>query len=138
MISHTSTTVAAIDDADFDEILKLEHQRQKAMLTSDTDTLRTLISEGAIYIHSSGVVDSDESYLAPLKRGEASYESIDMQLSAARRLASDVYLLTGRAAIGLVHHGKRIPLDNLFMMVWKKSSAGWTMAAWQSTPVVRN
>jgi hypothetical protein len=127
-----------VGDADFDAILKLEEQRQKAMLTSDTDTLRTLISEGAIYIHSSGVVDSDESYLAPLKNGEAGYESIDVQLSAVRRLTSDIYLLAGRAVIDLVNRGKHVPLDNLFMMVWKKSPTGWTMATWQSTPVVKS
>jgi uncharacterized protein DUF4440 len=138
MISFTSNNVAPVGDADFDDILKLEQRRQDAMLASDTDTLRTLIAEGAIYIHSSGVVDSDETYLAPLKSGEASYESIDMQLSAARRLTCDTYLLAGRAAIGLVHQGKRIPLDNLFMMVWKKSLTGWMMATWQSTPVVKN
>ncbi|AHH18585.1 hypothetical protein NONO_c38010 [Nocardia nova SH22a] len=56
----------------------LERTRIAAMVAGDIDTLATLLNDSCVYIHSTGAVDTGQSYLDKLRRGEFGYDAIDV------------------------------------------------------------
>ncbi|NLS01603.1 nuclear transport factor 2 family protein [Rhizobium sp. P38BS-XIX] len=52
-------------------------KRAAAMIAGDIDGIAALLDERLIYTHSSGVVDTRESYIAALNRKEYIYHSVE-------------------------------------------------------------
>src|SRR5215469_14471598 len=59
-----------------DGILELEQRRFKAMCDGDADALGALLHDGLTYTHSSGTVDSKESYTRGVREKLWHYQSI--------------------------------------------------------------
>lgn len=135
MSLHIDANLAAHGDPDLGPLFKAEEARQQAMLAGDIEALASLLDDNAVYIHSSGVVDDEKSYLQPLRTGDVSYRAIDLTVTRLRYLAPSVVLLSGRATFDTVQFAQVKPLDNLFIMTWVRHADGWKMASWQSTPV---
>ncbi len=134
MSLHIDVNLTPADQADFMELFEAEERRERAMVSGDTSALAKLLAYDAIYIHSSADVDDEKSYLVPLQSRQIRYEAIDITVTKLRRLAAGVVLLSGRAVMQIIQHGRSRPLDNLFIMTWVKTADGWRMASWQSTP----
>jgi hypothetical protein len=54
-----------------------EEARRQAMLGADTRALAAMCAETLVYVHSSGVIDSRESYLQKLDGGALRYETLE-------------------------------------------------------------
>ena len=48
------------------------------MMQADVDAVAACLADDLIYIHSSGMIDTKESYLSALFAGQYVYESIDI------------------------------------------------------------
>ena len=59
-----------------DGILELEQRRFKAMCDGDADALGALLHDGLTYTHSSGALDSKESYTRGVREKLWDYRSI--------------------------------------------------------------
>lgn len=60
------------------DVVELERRRIGAMLARDVATLEGLFAPSCTYIHSTGAVDTGQSYLAKLAAGDFSYDAIDI------------------------------------------------------------
>ena len=138
MSLHINVDLTAADEAEFMDLFETEERREQAMMSGDTTALAKLLADDAIYIHSSGVVDDEKSYVVPLQSRQIQYDAIDITVTKLRRLGAGVVLLSGRAVMQTVQDGRSRPLDNLFIMTWVKTADGWRMASWQSTPAKVN
>jgi hypothetical protein len=116
------------------QIRALEQQRCDAMLAKDTAMLERLLDPELVYTHSSGVVDSKESYIAGLKdllwdykRIERSDEKIVIRHGAV--------LVFNRTQMNLDVSGVNKNLDNNTLGIWAKNEQGaWQFLALNSSP----
>jgi hypothetical protein len=138
MSLHINVDLTAADEAEFMDLFETEERREQAMMSGDTTALAKLLADDAIYIHSSAVVDDENSYVLPLQSRQIQYDAIDITVTKLRRLGAGVVLLSGRAVMQTVQNGQSRRLDNLFIMTWIKTADGWRMASWQSTPTKVN
>ena len=121
--------------ADSRETIRLlESRRYRAMCEGDTHTLEQLLGDSLIYTHSYGGADTKASYLDGIRSKKWVYRNIDRPIEDIQ-VHGDCAVVTGQVKIELLSDGKPKTLNSRFTNVWVKSSKGWQMVAWQSTPL---
>jgi ketosteroid isomerase-like protein len=112
------------------EILRLEDERYAAMLAKDVTALERLLDEQLVYVHSSGVADTRESYLRGL-RETWDYRRINRSDQTVR-VSGDTALVFNRLEIGIEVDGVRKELDNRALAVWVRRGGAWRLIGLQS------
>ena len=114
----------------------LEARRYEAMLAGDAEVLEGLLHPDLAYMHSTGELESRQSYLATLRAGSSSYKMIKYDEQTIR-IHGDVGLVFHHLEAEVVFEGNPRHLDNRLLAVWVSDAGGWKMLALQSGPVVR-
>lgn len=94
-----------------------EEQRRQAMLGGNIAALDGLLSEGLVYVHSTGGGDTKTTYLDKLASGNLKYLSLsfeDLQVHGA----GPVQVVTGRMSAEVSIGGQSKALRSLFLTVW--------------------
>jgi ketosteroid isomerase-like protein len=112
------------------EILRLEDERYAAMLAKDVKALERLLDEQLVYMHSSGVADTKESYLRGL-RETWDYRRIDRSDQTVR-VSGDTALVFNRLEISIKVGGEPKELDNRALAVWVRRDGAWRLIGLQS------
>lgn len=115
-----------------------EEQRRQAMMSGDIATLEALLSEGLIYVHSTGGRDTKTSYLDKMASGSLKYLSLsfeDLQVHGA----GPVQVVTGRMSAEVSIQGQSKAIRSLFLTVWMPElgtdgQQGLRMLAYQGAP----
>ena len=102
-------------------------------MKADTATLGGILSPDLTYMHSSGALDTKESFLSSLSSGKLKYNAIDE--SALRvRAYGDVAVVTGKAAVRAQRGDDQVALNLALTGVCAKAKDGvWRLVAWQTT-----
>ncbi len=110
----------------------LEAARRKAMLASDIEALRGLLDENLYYGHSTGDVDSRESYLAKISAGANVYEKLDIVVDRVMELADGAAMAIGtmKATVRLID--RTVDVHNNFITVWHRTHGRWQMVGHQT------
>ena len=98
-------------------VLIAEEQRRQAMLSGDIATLEALLSEGLVYVHSTGGRDTKTSYLDKMASGSLKYLTLsfeDLQVHAA----GPGEMVTGRMSAEVIIGGQSKAVLSLFLTVW--------------------
>jgi ketosteroid isomerase-like protein len=114
--------------------LRLDDERSRAMTTADTAALERLMSDDIVYTHSSGRLDSKQSFIASIASGTVKYRRIDRK-NVAATLRENFAILTGAAEIDVETGGKVLHLNLRFSNGWERTATGWQQIVWQSTPI---
>jgi Domain of unknown function (DUF4440) len=93
-----------IDQITQEIVRRWEQRRCEAMLAGDVPTLKDLLSEQAVYVHSTSARDSRASYLQKISSGalrylQLSFFDLDIQISEG------VVLVTGCMAATVLKDG---------------------------------
>ena len=64
-------------DTALDTVRALEDARIDAMCSQDAEALESLLSDSMVYVHSTGMVDTKESFLGHVRNGPIQYRSIE-------------------------------------------------------------
>lgn len=94
-----------------------EEQRRQAMLGGDIAVLEALLSEGLVYVHSTGGRDTKTTYLDKLASGSLKYLSLsfeDLQVHGE----GPVQVVTGRMSAEVSVQGQSKTIRSLFLTVW--------------------
>jgi len=118
------------------EILRLEDERYAAMLAKDVKTLERLLDGELVYMHSSGVADTKESYLRGLRERVWDYQRIG-RTDQTVKVSGDTALVFNRLAISIKVRGEQKELDNRALAVWVRRDGAWRLIALQSGAVPR-
>jgi hypothetical protein len=118
--------------------LMAEEQRRLAMLGGDIAALDGLLSEGLVYVHSTGGRDTKTTYLDKLASGSLKYLTLsfeDLQVHGA----GPVQVVTGRMSAEVSIQGQSKAIRSLFLTVWMPESGadgqqGLRMLAYQGAP----
>ncbi|WP_301850197.1 nuclear transport factor 2 family protein [Rhodococcus pyridinivorans] len=122
--THDATTI----------IRDLEDARYKAMLEHDLARFTELSHPELVYSHSSGGVDTLESYLDSMRSGIYEYHEVNHPIDFVR-IVDDVALVVGEMNADLTISGRPTTLRNKCLAVWKRTESGWRFLAYQPTPV---
>lgn len=122
--------------ADEKAVVAAEKARFEAQVSKNIDALNQLLADDLVYVHSSGNVDTKQSYIQSIKEGNSTYNSIDVQEQKVR--------LYGKTAIinGICYikrpavDGKNNDLKLRYTDVYVKKGGRWQMVTWQSFRMV--
>lgn len=115
-----------------DEILELEERRWAALTSSDVATLTSMYSPDLAYTHSNGMVDSRESYLAPIASGQVHYRAVRRSDVRVQR-HGDVAVVTGRADMDVDAGGGHLHPAMRYSAVWARADGPWQLICWHAT-----
>ena len=104
------------------------------MLAKDVKRLERLLDEQLVYVHSSGVADSKQSYLTGLREGVWEYQRIARTEQSAN-VSGDAALVFNRLAISIKVRGAQKELDNRALAVWLRRDGAWRLVALQSAAI---
>jgi hypothetical protein len=117
-----------------DVVRKRERSRIVAMLRGDTEAIADHLDDDLIYIHSTGAVDTKESYLQSLREGKFTYEAIDV-IDERHALGRNYVVLT--QVLSIIIRVGSLPgqrREAVATSVWKVSGREWKLVAMQATP----
>jgi len=115
-----------------DGILELEQRRFKAMCDGDADALGALLHDGLTYTHSSGAVDSKESYTRGVRDKLWDYHSVKAS-DAMVSLHGSAAVVHCRLRIDVTARGVPRNIESVALAVWV-DDGGWKCIAVHSTP----
>jgi hypothetical protein len=116
-----------------EKVITLEKQRFAAMMNKDTLFLRQVLADDLIYSHTSGEIDTKESFIRTIATGRLIYKKMDWQGAEVRAYKNTV-ILNGRMQISLGNNkdDKILELVIKYLDVYRKSGKSWKLVAWQS------
>lgn len=115
------------------EILALDRQRLDAMIAADVAALDRLLHRDLKYTHSSGTVDTKDSYIRGVREKLWHYQSIKTSDESVV-LCGDTALVHCRLQIDVVVGGADRKVDSRALTVWVKNGGRWQAVAVHSTP----
>ncbi|MGE3620886.1 MAG: nuclear transport factor 2 family protein, partial [Acidimicrobiia bacterium] len=108
-------------------------QRWQALVGGDYDHLERLFSDDMTYIHSNGMRDTKESYLAGLRKGTFRYTNVDRADTEVRDFGA-TQTFSGRAVATTESASGEMVTPLLYTAVWALVDGEWRFAAWHSCP----
>ncbi len=115
-----------------DEALQAEDARFKAQMSGDGAAMKKLFGDDLVYIHSSTVVDTKQSFIESITSGNVKYRSMSRGDSKVRTYGG-VAIVTGSAKFEVAVKGENRTLDLLYHAVWAKRAGGPQFISWQAT-----
>ena len=117
------------------EVEALERQRFAAQVSKDFDFLGRVFADDLIYTHSSGKIDSKETYINSIKEGKSVYDKIDVEELRIRpyndqksAVVNGTIFITQPTA-----DGKQTVVHIRYAVTYIKNKAhGWQLVMWQS------
>jgi hypothetical protein len=116
--------VAALQAAD--------DERVAAMKAPERARLAAIFSDDLRYAHSSGAVDTKDSFTEALTAGRTKYQSYDYEERNFTFPAPGVALMTGRTKVKVVSATGEVNMTLGFLAVWREEQGHWRFLAWQS------
>jgi hypothetical protein len=115
-----------------EEALQAEDARFKAQMSGDGAAMKKLFGDDLVYIHSSTVVDTKQSFIESITSGNVKYRSMSRGESKVRTYGG-VAIVSGSAKFEVTVKGENRTLDLLYHAIWAKRLAGTQFISWQAT-----
>ncbi|MEM9521629.1 MAG: nuclear transport factor 2 family protein [Actinomycetota bacterium] len=120
-------------DIGLDMVTVLEDARIVAMCEQDAETLDRLLSDSMVYVHSTGLVDTKESFLGHVRNGPIQYRRFERRGVEVHAAGDHTVIFRGEAAVQVEFDGNPLDLDFRYLAVWVNHDGHWRFEAWQST-----
>ncbi len=117
---------------DEEQIRDVDARRTAAMVAGDLNTLRELIADDCRYVHSTGVSDTRDSYLAAIESGALAYTWIRTAEHIFIR-AGDAMLVPHEMRAELVRAGVPEPYRSRAVAVWRTDAGDPRLVYFQAT-----
>ena len=116
------------------EVLQSEQLRLNSQMQNNLDMMSKLLDEQLVYVRNSAVVDSKNSYLNSMRKGDTVYEYIE-HVNDAVRVYGCVAILTGKGRYDVRIGQKPLNLVLRYHSIWQKSHGQVKLISWQATKV---
>ncbi|MGH1493761.1 MAG: nuclear transport factor 2 family protein [Acidimicrobiales bacterium] len=117
-----------------DDILQLEERRWTAQIGEDSAAMTELFADELRYTHSTGLVDTKESYMTAIQNKVFDYRHAERRDTEVQ-VFGNVALVTGAATIDVVAGGRELQLNARYTVTWLERDGRWQFLSWQSTPL---
>ena len=115
-----------------DEVRVADTARVLATIAGNVAKLDPLLSNGLIYAHADGRVQTKAEFLAAVKSAKFKYEAYDYDDVKVTRVTDDVATMTGQAHLRAVAGEVRVAFALKFLSVWRREEGVWRLFAYQS------
>jgi ketosteroid isomerase-like protein len=115
-------------------VLKFETQRFEAMTRADTSTLRRMLSDDLLYVHSNALTEKKQDHLNAIASKKLVYKSMERE-QARVRMYGKTALVNGTVAVQGVLLGNDFAIRLLYTAVYRKNGKQWQLVNWQSTKI---
>jgi len=115
-----------------EEALQAEDARFKAQMSGDAAAMKRLFGDDLVYIHSSTVIDTKQSFIESITSGNVKYRSMNRGESKVRTYGG-IAIVSGGAKFEVTVKGENRTLDLLYHAIWAKRAAGVQFVSWQAT-----
>jgi len=114
----------------------LDRQWREAVLRKDFAAVERMLAPDLIYAHSTGIVDTRQTYLDKIKSGRQLYKTMNQRKISAKSYGDSAVTHSWMHVTGVNQSG---PFDDKVMMlhIWIKKDGRWLLAAHQTTKVDR-
>lgn len=116
------------DDAQLAAVKAADKARIEAVLASGKDKLNAILSDELRYAHSSGAVDTKQSFIDAVTSGKMKYTAIDYEEQNFTMPAPTIALMNGRVHLKV----GAMEASMSFLAVWRNENGQWRFLAWQS------
>ncbi len=123
-----------MNPADIKAIEEADARRCKAALDKDAATLRELLGDDLLYVHSSATAEDKATYIERACTGYYDYQGIT-QIRRSFRSYGDVVLVDGDVRIQVVVKSGAKDFVSRYLQAWTRRDGRWQMVSWQSTPI---
>lgn len=111
----------------------VEDIRYAAMLAGDLDVLSEVLADGLSYTHTTGDIDTKESYLRAVADAVVQYRHLE-RLDERFAVHDHCVLATGRQLGLSIFRGAPRLIDSAYLAVWIPIGPhGWSLAGWHAT-----
>lgn len=125
-------TAGLITAADAGSLQDAEKAWATAITKRDFVLLDKVLSPDLVYTHSTGVIDTKDSYIGAQKKGDRRYDAVT-HLETKVKQYGDAGVVTGKLRMqGKAGAG---PFDDIVLLthVWIKQGGSWRLVAHQTT-----
>ena len=123
---------ASAEDKRSAALATADTERVAAMKSADREKLAAILSDDLRYAHSSGTVDTKQSFIESLTSGRTKYVALDYEERAFTFPAPGIALMTGRAHVKVTNATGEVDMLLSFLSVWREENGRWRFLAWQS------
>jgi hypothetical protein len=117
------------------QILACERALYRAQIAGDVEALKPMLGADLVYIHSTGVAESKDEYLAGVVDRLYEYGSIESRDTRLQDFA-DVAVMNGIVDMTVSAHGAAKQLIHLlFCLVWVREDHAWRLDFRQATRI---
>ena len=120
------------EDARTAALTTADTERVAATKAADREKLTAIYSDDLRYAHSSGTVDTKQSYIESLTSGRTKYLTLEYEERAFTFPAPGIALMTGRAHVKVANATGEVDMQLSFLSVWREENGKWRFLAWQS------
>ncbi|MBC7777794.1 MAG: nuclear transport factor 2 family protein [Phycisphaerae bacterium] len=114
------------------KVLAEEARRFEAMTRADTSTLRPMLADELVYVHSNALKENKLEHLAAIASRKLVYEKMERQ-EASVRFYGKTALVNGVVKVRGILNGNAFDLRLLYLAVYRKKRDNWVLTRWQST-----
>jgi len=115
------------------QILECERALYRAQIAGDVDALNPMLGSDLVYIHSTGIAESKEEYLAGVVDKLYEYGSIESR-ETRLQVFGELAMMNGIVDMTVSAHGAPKQLIHLlFCLVWVRQNDGWRLDFRQAT-----
>jgi ketosteroid isomerase-like protein len=122
-------------DALRQRIVETERALYRAQIAGSVEELKPMLGADLVYIHSTGVAESKEEYLAGVADGLYEYGTIESR-DTRLQVFADVAIMKGIVDMTVSAHGAAKQLIHLlFCLVWVRQDDAWRLDFRQATRI---
>jgi ketosteroid isomerase-like protein len=122
---------------EIEEVRVMERKRAAAMVDADVDAIADLLDDRLIYCHSSGVVDTRESYLSELRKAEYTYHSVELDTIDHQIVERNQVIVNSVMTVSMTvrSSGQTVSRQIRATSIWVRAaeSPGWRLLVSHST-----
>lgn len=112
-------------------LIATEKERFNAQITRDPNVLDKVLADDLIYTHSSGLVDSKQSFIQSIKEAKMVYEQINVEEQKVR-IYGKIAVVNGVCTIKAINNGQPMNLKLRYTDAYKRNGKQWQLITWQS------
>jgi len=117
------------------QIMDSERAFYRAQIAGSIDEIEPFLSADLVYVHSTGVAESKEEYLAGVTDGLYEYGMIESR-DTRLQVFADVAVMNGIVDMTVSAHGTAKQLIHLlFCLVWVRQGDAWRLDFRQATRI---
>ncbi len=115
-------------------VLDAEQRRFEAMTRKDTVSLRDMLADDLVYVHSNTVTETKKEHISAISSGQIVYAKMTREQARVRRYGKTA-ICNGTVQVQGILRDASFEIKLLYTAVYRKKGGKWRLVNWQSTRV---